>query len=151
LLLNFGGIAVLFYVLLKSRLPQMFRSRTGEIQKGIREAQAASADAAQRLSAIEARLAKLDTEIGEIRAKAEQDAAVEEVHIHEAAETDKRRIVDGAEAEIASIARTARRELKSFAASLAVDLAAKRINIDERSDRALIREFVDQLWKDGKQ
>ncbi len=150
LIINFVLLFLFFWLLLRTKLPQMFRNRTAEIQKGIREAQAASADAAQRLSAIEARLAKLDSEIGDIRAKAEQDAVVEEAHIREAAEQDKHRIVEGAEAEIAAIARSARRDLKSFAASLAVDIAAKRIKVDERADEALVRTFVGQLGKDGK-
>ncbi len=41
-------------------LPQMFRDRTNTIQKALKEAQAASAEATARLSAIEARLEKLD-------------------------------------------------------------------------------------------
>ena len=48
------------------------------------------------------------------------------------------------------IARNARRELKGYAASLAVDLAAREIRVDDRTDHALVREFVDQLGKDGK-
>ena len=150
LVLNFAGIALLFYVLLKSKLPQMFRDRTTEIQKAIRDAQAASAEAAQRLSGIEARLAKLDTEISEIRSSAEREAVAEEARIRQAAEEDKQKVVAAAEAEIASIARNARRELKSYAASLAVDLAARRINVDEHTDRALVHEFVDHFGKDGK-
>ena len=55
---NFIALFGFFYVLMKSRLPQAFRERTATIQKGIREAQAASADAARRLADIEARLAQ---------------------------------------------------------------------------------------------
>ena len=55
---NFLGIALIVYVLVKSKVPQAFRERTAAIQKGIKEAQAASADAARRLSDIEARLAR---------------------------------------------------------------------------------------------
>ena len=60
------------------------------------------------------------------------------------------KVVQAAEAEIAAIARNARRELKSYAASLAVDLASRKIRVDEPTDHALVREFVDQLGKDGK-
>jgi F0F1-type ATP synthase membrane subunit b/b' len=58
--------------------------------------------------------------------------------------------VQAAEAEIDAIARNARRELKGFAASLAVDLAAKRLRVDDTTDQALVREFAQQLGKDGK-
>ncbi len=148
--LNFAGVVAVFYVLLKSKLPQAFRDRTTAIQKGIKEAQAASAEASQRLSDIESRLSKLDSEVAEIRASAESEGAAEEERIRRAAEEDKQRIVQGAEAEISAIARNARRELKGYAASLAVDLAAREIKVDERADHALVSEFVSQLGKDGQ-
>lgn len=150
LALNFGGIALVFYVLLKSKLPQMFRDRTTSIQKAIKEAQAASADASRRLGDIEARLAKLDVEVSEIKANAERESAIEEERLRASAEEDKRKVVDAAEAEIAAIARTARHDLKGFAASLAVDIASHKIKVDNSTDQALVREFVTRLGKDGE-
>ena|SRR5579871_5233081 len=150
LALNFAGIAVFVWALLRSKLPQAFRERTATIQKSIREAQAASADASRRLTEIEARLSKLDSEVAEIRQSADQEAAAEEERVREAAEQDKQRIIEGAEAEIAAIARNARRELKGYAAALAVDLAAREIRVDESTDQALVRDFVEQLGKDGQ-
>ncbi len=128
----------------------MFRDRTQAIQKGIREAQAASAEAKQRLGDIEARLAKLDSEVAEIRSSAEREAAAEEQRILQAAEEDKRKVLEGVETEISAIARNARRELKTYAATLAVDLASRKIKVDESTDQVLLREFVGQLGKDGK-
>jgi F-type H+-transporting ATPase subunit b len=147
---NFAGVALVFYFLMKSKLPQAFRDRTASIQKSIKEAQAASADATRRLSDIETRLAKLDTEVAEIRTVAEREAAAEEERIRQAAEEDKQKVVLAVETEITAIARNARRELKSYAASLAVDMASRKIRVDEPTDHALVHEFVDQLGKDGK-
>lgn len=147
---NFAILALFFWMLLKSRLPQMFRDRTSAIQKALQEARAASAEASRRLGDIEARLAKLDSEVGQIRSEAEREAAVEEERVRQAAEKDKRKIVEGAEAEIAAIARSARHELKSFAASLAVDIAARKIKVDDNTDQALVRQFVGHLGKDGE-
>jgi F0F1-type ATP synthase membrane subunit b/b' len=147
---NFGLLALFFYILLRSKLPMMFRERTAAIQKGIREAHAASEEAARRLRQVEAHLAKLDAEVADIRREAEHNALDEEERIRKAAEQDKQKVVEAVETEISAIARNARRELKSYAASLAVDLAAKKIQIDDRTDHALITEFVDQLGKDGK-
>lgn len=147
---NFLGIALIVYVLVKSKVPQAFRERTAAIQKGIKEAQAASADAARRLRDIEARLARLDTEVAEIRTSAEQEAAAEEKRIKQAAEEDKQKVLQAVETEIDAIARNARRELKGYAASLAVDLASRKIHVDDPTDHALVREFVDQLGKDGR-
>ena len=147
--INFLLVVLLFAYLLRSA-PKMFRDRTSAIQKGIRDAQAASADAAKRLSDIEARLARIDAEVAEIRASAERESVAEEERIHQAAEEDKRKIIEGAETEIDAIARNARRELKAYAASLAVDLAERNMKVDESTDRALVRQFVGQLGKDGK-
>jgi F-type H+-transporting ATPase subunit b len=147
---NFLALFMICYVLLKSKVPQAFRERTLSIQKGIREAQAASADAARRLTDIEARLGKMDVEVEQIRAAAEREAVAEEARIRQAAEEDKKKVVQTAEAEIDAITRNARRELKGYAASLAVDLAGRQLRIDDSTDHALIREFADQLGKDGK-
>jgi F-type H+-transporting ATPase subunit b len=148
--INFVFVVLFFVLLLRSSVPKMFRDRTQAIQKGIREAQAASAEAAQRLSDIEARLAKLDTEVTEIRSSAESEAAAEEARILQAVEEDKRKMLEGVETEIDAIARNARRELKTYAATLAVDLASRKIKVDDTTDQALLREFVGQLGKDGK-
>jgi len=149
LVVNFAGIVLFCWVLLKSRLPQAFRERTAEIKKGIQQAQAASADASRRLTEIEARLSKLDSEVAEIRQTAEREEAAEETRIRQSAEHDKQKIVEGAKAEIEAMSRNARRELKGYAASLAVDLAGRRVQVDESTDHALVRDFVDQLGKDG--
>jgi len=150
LAVNFAGIVVFCWALMKSRLPQAFRERNQAIQKGIKDAQAASADASRRLTDIETRLGKLDSEVAEIRRSAESQEAAEEQRIRQAAEQDKQKIIEGAEAEIEAIARNAQRELKGYAASLAVDLAARRIHVDEPTDQTLVRDFVGQLGKEGR-
>jgi F-type H+-transporting ATPase subunit b len=147
---NFVFLALFFWMLLKSKLPQMFRDRTSSIQKALNEAKAASAEASRRLGDIEARLSKLDVEVNDIRTAAEREAAAEEERVRIAAEEDKRKVVDSAEAEIAAIARSARHDLKSFAASLAVDIASHKIKVDDDTDHALVRQFVSHLGKDGE-
>jgi F-type H+-transporting ATPase subunit b len=150
LVANFVFLALFFWMLLKSKLPKMFRDRTTSIQKALNEAKAASSEASRRLGDIEARLSKLDVEVSDIRTSAERDAAVEEERIRAAAEEDARKVVDSAEAEIAAIARSARHDLKSFAASLAVDIASHKIKVDDNTDQALVRQFVSHLGKDGE-
>ncbi|HZD33534.1 MAG TPA: ATP synthase F0 subunit B [Candidatus Angelobacter sp.] len=147
---NFAIMGYLFWLLLKSKVPQMFRDRTNAIQKALKEAQTASAEATARLNAIEARLAKMDSEVSEIKSGAEREAVAEEERIRAAAEEDKQKVVTAAEAEIAAIARSARADLKSFAASLAVDIATHKIKVDDDTDHALVRQFVGHLGKDGE-
>ena len=59
-------------------------------------------------------------------------------------------MIETAESEIAAAAKSARRELKIYAAELAVELAKKNIKVDPQTDAALVRDFVSQLGKDGK-
>lgn len=134
----------------KKAMPRGFAPRTEEIKKDIEEARKASADAAARLGEIETRLSRLDGEVAEIKAAAEADFSVEEKRIKLAAEEDARTVIASAEQEIAAAARTAQRDLKAFAAGLAVDLAEKKIKVDEAADAALVQGFAAQLGKDGR-
>jgi F-type H+-transporting ATPase subunit b len=147
---NFGVIVGLIIWASKKNLPGMFRNRTAQIQKAMQEARKASEDANRRLADIEARLSRLDAEIGEMRSAAEQEAAAEEARIRAAAEEDSRRIVESAELEIAAAAKSARRELTAYAASLAVSLAEKQIHVDRNTDEALLRDFERELSASGK-
>jgi F-type H+-transporting ATPase subunit b len=133
----------------KKILPGVFHNRTASIQKAIEEARRASEDANRRLSDIESRLGRLDQEISQMRAVSEQEAAAEEARIKAAAAEDARRIVQSAEQEIAASVKAARRELTSFAADLAVSLAAKQIHVDTAADQALVRRFAQDLSDGG--
>jgi len=144
-LLNFAVIAVAIIWISRSKLPGLFRNRTQSIQKAMEEARRTSEDANRRLADIEARLSKLDTEINSMRATAEQESAAEEARIREAAELDARKVVEAAEQEIDAAAKTARRELKAYAAELAVSVAKQHILVDASTDQALVRNFSEQL------
>jgi len=144
-LLNFALIAGAVFYFSKKNLPGWFRDRTSSIQKAMQEARLASAEANRRLAEIEARLSRLDAEIGGMRQAAEKEVASEEARLKAAAEEDARKIVESAEQEIAAAAKTARRELTAYAANLAVSLAGKQIKVDAATDQALVREFAQQL------
>ena len=149
-LLNFVVIGLGIFWLLKKNLPGLFRDRTASIQKAMEDARKTSEDANRRLAEVEARLSRLDLEIGGMRAAAETEAAAEEQRIKTAAEEDRRKIVESAEQEIAAAAKSARRELTSYAADLAVSLAKKQIHVDASTDQALLRNFANQLSGNGE-
>ncbi len=147
------NFAIVFLVIgwaMKKNLPGVFRARNQAIQQGLAEARAASEDAKRRLTDIESRLAKMDTEVAAIRATAEKESAAEEVRIREAAEADVKRILESAENEIDAATKQAKRDLKSLAAGLAVELATRKLQVDAQTDESLVRGFVAQLGKDGK-
>ena len=147
--LNFAILAVLLGLLLKKVLPATFKNRNQSIQKRIEEARKTSDEARERLKQVESRLSRLDVEITEMRREAEENARTEEKRSLAEGEAERRRIVTAAEQEIASVAGNARRELKAYAAELAVNLASKKIKVDKDADQSLVRDFTVELGKDG--
>lgn len=145
MVLNFVIIAAAIVWLSRMHLPGVFRSRTQSIQSAIKEAQKASEDANRRLAEIELRLSKLDADIASMQSTADQEAVAEEARIHAAAEDDRRKIVESAHQEIEAAAKAARRDLKVYAADLAVALAQRQIRVDSSTDQALVRGFAEQL------
>jgi len=148
--INFAVVFLFIAYMLRKKLPGYFSSRTAAIQKGIEEARKMSEEARTRLSEVEGRLSRLDADIAAMRSEAEENAKSEERRIESAGEEERRRIVSSAEQEISMAANAARRDLKSYAAELAIDLAEKKIRVDQHADEALVREFTTRLGKDGQ-
>ena len=147
LVLNFAIVAVLIFWLMNKNLPSAFRSRTASIQQAMEDARKSSQEAQRRLAEIENRLSRLDGEIAQMRAATEAEAAEEEKKIKAAAEEDARKIAQQTEQEIVAAVKSARRELKTYAADLAVTLAQSQIRIDPNTDQRLIQRFSQQLAK----
>jgi len=137
-LLNFAVLAGAIGWFMKKNLPAHFAGRTSTIRKGIDEAKKASAQASAKLAEIEQKLARLGAEIEAMRGEAEQAARAEEERLRAATEEEKNKIIKAAEQEIGATANTARRELRAFAAELAVGLAQKKLSVNEQTDRACL-------------
>jgi F-type H+-transporting ATPase subunit b len=130
---------ILFFVF--KALPKAIRNRTAAIQKKLVEARSATEIANERLAAVEAKLARIGEDIEAIRQQTERDSLEDEKRIKQALEDERARIVKSAEQEIASAGAAAQRELKRFAAGLAIDQAAKKIELTTDSDKALVEHF----------
>ena len=130
-------------------VPAIFRNRFSAIQQRLEDARKTSEEARQRLTEVEARLSRLDTEIEQTRRRAESSTRHEEEKVKADVEEERRRIVDSAEQEIARAASAARRELKAYTAELGVNLAEKKIRIEEGADERLVRDFALRLGRDG--
>jgi F-type H+-transporting ATPase subunit b len=146
---NFAVVFSTIVIMLRKKLPGFFGGRTAAIQKGIEEARKTSEDARRRLSEVEGRLSRLDADIAAMRREADENAKAEEQRVLAAGEEERRRIVASAEQEIEMTANAARRELKSYVAELAVELAEKKIRVSKDTDEALVRAFTSELRKDG--
>ena len=139
--LNSGLLIGAILIVLAKVLPGVFRNRSQAIGKDLMQARTATEEANRRLAEVEARLSRLDSEIESIRQQAEKDAAEDEKRILAAMELERERIVASAEQEIAAAQSAAQRELKKFAADLAIDNAMQRIQLSAETDRALVKDF----------
>ena len=147
---NSGVIVLTILILLWKVLPKVFRTRAERLQKSLEEARKATEEANQLLAQVEARLSRLDAEIEQMRATMEHDSADEEKRILATMEAEKQRIIASAEQEIAAAQAGAQRDLKKFAADLAIDNAMRRIQLSAETDRALVKEFGEGMSPGGK-
>jgi F-type H+-transporting ATPase subunit b len=126
-------------------VPRAFRKRNETLQQQLIEARVAATEANERLAVVEERLSKLGVEIEVIRTQTERDSAEDEKRIKQSLEAEKQRIVASAEQEIQAAGAAAQRDLRKFAAQLAVSRARQEIRIGPDEDRALIRSFGESL------
>jgi F-type H+-transporting ATPase subunit b len=147
---NFLVLATLLGWGLARALPKAIRGRNEAIRKDIREAEVATKDARTRLSRVEERLAKLDSEIAAMQSHAEQDASKEEQRFRATVEEEKRKILAAAEQEIAAATVQAQQQLKQHAAELAIEQAARKLVVSAETDRLLVQDFAQRLTGEKK-
>jgi F-type H+-transporting ATPase subunit b len=147
---NFAIIALAIVIPLVRIVPKVIRKRSETLRHDLDSARKLTEDANTRLSAVEAKLAKLDEEIAGIRAHVEEEGKNDEARIKATIEEESGRIVAAAEQEISVAAAQAKRGLRNFAADLAIEQAAKQLVLTAESDRALIAEFVGDVTKGGQ-
>jgi F-type H+-transporting ATPase subunit b len=130
-------------------VPNAIRDRSKTIQKDLLDARTATEEARERLSGVEERLGKLDGEIAAMRALAEQDSAKAEQRIKATVEDEKVRILAAAEQEITAATSHAQKQLQQYAAGLAIEQAARKLEVSAETDRLLVQGFVQRLTGDG--
>ena len=115
---NFVILIVGAGYLLDKHLPPYFKSRTGEIQKDITEAQATKQAADKRAAEMDARLNSLAADIEKFRAQAKIEMEQEAVRIRQETAHQIEKLQKQAEQEIESAGKLASRELHAYAAVL---------------------------------
>jgi len=148
---NFLILAAGLGYLIAKNLPAFFQSRTASIQKSIVEAQQAKLDAERRAAEMDARMSALGSEIEKFRAEAASEMEQEGQRIRRETAEQVKKLERQAEIEIESAGKLARRQLRAYAAQLAVDLAEKRVRarLDTQDEAALIEDFVRDLESKG--
>lgn len=145
--INFAIVAGLLIWVFAKLLPPWFRGNAETISSAITKAAAAKEAADRAFREAESKLAQLGQEIAALRAVAQREAAGEAERIRALAKSDAAKIGVAAQGEIEAAERAARMELKSLAASLAVDgaesLLAKQLT--PAAQEGLVDAFVKSL------
>ncbi len=148
---NFAILALGLGYLMQKNLPTFFNTRTASIQQGIAEAQQVKRDAEQRAAATDARVSALGADIEKFRTEARAEMQRESDRIQQETGHQLAKLKEQAQQEIESAGKAARRELKTYAAALALELAEQRIRgrLDPATEAALVERFVGDLKRQG--
>lgn len=144
--LNFALLVGGLGYLLSKSLPGFFKSRTGEIQKGIKEAAEIRKEAEARAAEMDRKMANLRAEIEALRAGSKQEMAAEGERIRKETVEQLAKIQAQAESAIAGATKAARHELKALSAALALQLAEKKVQ--ERMTPPAQSTLVDNFIAD---
>jgi len=118
--------------------------RSRKISEDIVQADEVRQDAERRAAEVDRRLAGLESEITALRAGAQKEGEAEKERIRQQTPLEIAKVRAHAEQEIASAGKTARAELKQYAAELAIELAEQKLRARMTPDTqaALVRGFV---------
>jgi F-type H+-transporting ATPase subunit b len=150
---NFAILAVGLGYLMAKHLPGVFSSRSTEIQKGISESQKMKLDAERRSAEMDARLNALGSDIEKFRTQSAAEMQQEGDRIGRETAAQIKKIEAQAAVEIEAAGKTARRQLKEYAAELALGLAEERLRarLDSATESALVDDFVHDLERQASQ
>lgn len=144
---NLAVFVALMVYLLKKPLSSAFKAKRETIRAELIRAEEEKQSALSKLTATEAKLARLDAEAASIRAKGEAEANAEKTRILEQTEFEKRRMREQAQSEIERASKKARLELRRFSAEESVRLAEEKIkaNINADSDARLVKTNIESI------
>lgn len=139
-------VGVLVWAFAK-KTPAYFRGRQKAIADAIAESARAREEAEQQQRAAQEKMASLDREVADLRARAKQESAAEAQRIQALAQEEAKRIQQAGEMEIRAAERAAQTELKAIAARLAVERAEAllRGEMNPQAQSNLFRGFVADL------
>jgi F-type H+-transporting ATPase subunit b len=145
--INFAIVAGLIAWVFLKLTPPFFRKNAETISSAISKATAAKAEAQRQLREAEEKLARLEHEVAQLRATAQRQMAAETERLKAITESDIEKVTLAAKAEIEAAERAARLELKTIAASLAVDGAESLLakELTPQVQESLVAAFVKTL------
>ncbi|MHB1936503.1 MAG: F0F1 ATP synthase subunit B family protein [Acidobacteriaceae bacterium] len=149
-LLNFLVVLGFIVWFLGRVMPKTLRDRTERIQRQLQQARTVTEDANRRLTSVEERLSRLDTEINGIKTQAQQEAVEQEKQMRATLEQEKQSILDSSAQEIAAASSKAQSQLKRMTAEMAIERAKHKIAVTVEADRSLVESFLVDLDRERR-
>jgi F0F1-type ATP synthase membrane subunit b/b' len=139
-------VGLLVYIL-KRPLTEAMRARRASIRRDLMRAQEERNAALAKLEEVEARLARLDSEVASVREQSQREAVEERERIKRATEEESQKLREQARREIESAGKAARQELRQYTAEQSVRLAEEVIRSEMRpeDDARLVNLQVEEL------
>jgi F-type H+-transporting ATPase subunit b len=138
-------VALVYF--LRRPINESLAARREAIRRELMRAQEERASAVAKLKEVEARLARLDSEVEAIRAQTQKEAAEERERMARLTEEELRKLREQAQREIEGAGKAARQELRRYAAEQSVVLAEELIRGEMRAedDARLMGDYVESL------
>ena len=144
---NFAILAGALVFLLRKPVSSFLKERSEMLRKSIDDAAKARAEAARKLSAIEARTAMLAAEIEQMNAKMDAEGKAEAQALHETATAEIGRIRAQAEFAAEQEVKKARQELQQEASQLSAQAAEELVRkaLTPEDQERLVRENIEEI------
>lgn len=140
-------IGLVIYAARYLQIPEWFRTQRDAIRSELLRAEEEKKAALARLTAIEARLAQLESEKESIVSRAKEESEAERRRLSEQTNLEIKRLREQADAEIARLATQTRAELRRFSADESVRLAEEKLRsqIGPADDARLVRASIQEI------
>ncbi len=141
-----GFLAVLLYFVARP-LTRLFRQRQLDVERRLQEARERRAEAARLEAEVHERMARLDIDLQEIRARGVAEGEVARVELIQRAEREAEALRSQAEEEIGRRLEDAKRQLRAAAAELTADSARDLVlaQVTDEDRRRLLAESLARL------
>ncbi|HMV51051.1 MAG TPA: ATP synthase F0 subunit B [Blastocatellia bacterium] len=143
-------LGIMIY-LLRKPAKEFFANRLAEVRATLQQAAKEKETASAKMAELDARLKRLDSEVAEIKAQAQREAAAERERLQAEAVRDAEKIRATAQREIEAAKQIAMSELREFAATKSVDLAEQiiRRELKPEDDAQLLKRMGEEMSKVG--
>ena len=144
---NFGILVGVLFYFLRKPVAGYLKERAELLRKSIDEAAKAREAAAERLAAIEARMARLAEEVTEMNRKMDSEADEEAKRIRESAQAEIERLHAQVQFAADQEVKKARAELRREAAELSARAAEEIVSgtITREDQERIVRESIDRI------